>query len=47
MPDGWHGVRATDTNPGTRVIVHDNGKTAEESRDDQGNDPGAKDASPR
>ena len=34
LPDGWHGVRATDANPGTRVIVHDNGKTAEESKKD-------------
>ena len=23
LPDGWHGVRATAANPGTRVIVHD------------------------
>ena len=23
LPDGWHGVHATDANPGTRVIVHD------------------------
>ena len=23
LPQGWHGVRATATNPGTRVIVHD------------------------
>jgi len=23
LPDGWHGVRATNANPGTRVIVHD------------------------
>jgi hypothetical protein len=23
LPTGWHGVRATDANPGTRVIVHD------------------------
>jgi L,D-transpeptidase catalytic domain len=51
LPDGWHGVRATDANPGTRVIVHDNGKTAEESKkdekDDDAKDPGAKDESPR
>jgi hypothetical protein len=41
LPDGWHGVRATDANLGTRVIVHDNGKTAEESKkDDDGKDPG-------
>jgi lipoprotein-anchoring transpeptidase ErfK/SrfK len=23
LPLGWHGVRATEANPGTRVIVHD------------------------
>ncbi len=23
LPDGWHGVRATGANPGTRVIVHE------------------------
>ncbi len=23
LPDGWHGVHATDANPGTRVIVHE------------------------
>jgi len=23
LPEGWHGVHATDSNPGTRVIVHD------------------------
>jgi hypothetical protein len=23
LPTGWHGVRATEANPGTRVIVHD------------------------
>ena len=22
LPEGWHGVRATKENPGTRVIVH-------------------------
>jgi hypothetical protein len=32
LPEGWHGVRATDANPGSRVLVHDNGKSAEESR---------------
>ncbi len=48
LPDGWHGARATDANPGTRVIVHDNGKTAEESKkDDDSKDPGAKDESSR
>ena len=23
LPDGWHGIHATDANPGTRVIVHE------------------------
>jgi lipoprotein-anchoring transpeptidase ErfK/SrfK len=23
LPEGWHGIHATDANPGTRVIVHD------------------------
>jgi hypothetical protein len=23
LPDGWHGVHATEANPGTRVVVHD------------------------
>jgi hypothetical protein len=23
LPDGWHGVRAIESNPGTRVIVHE------------------------
>jgi hypothetical protein len=32
LPEHWHGVHATDANPGTRVIVHDDGKTAEESK---------------
>jgi hypothetical protein len=54
LPDGWHGVHATDDNPGTRVVVHDNGKTAEESKKDEKNqkdqdskDPVVKDESPR
>jgi hypothetical protein len=34
LPDGWHGVHATDANPGTRVFVHDDGKTAEASREE-------------
>jgi hypothetical protein len=41
LPDGWHGVHATDTNPGTRVVVHDDGKTAAESKK---KDDDAKDA---
>jgi L,D-transpeptidase-like protein len=46
LPDGWHGVRATDANPGTRVVVHDNGKTAEESKkEDDTSEPRATDAS--
>jgi hypothetical protein len=32
LPDGWHGVHATEANPGTRVIVHEDGKTAEQSK---------------
>jgi hypothetical protein len=47
LPDGWHGVRATDANPGTRVIVHDNSRTAEESKKDDDNEPGAKEESSR
>jgi hypothetical protein len=48
LPDGWHGVHATEANPGTRVIVHDNGKTAEESKKaDDTKDPGAKDDTSR
>jgi lipoprotein-anchoring transpeptidase ErfK/SrfK len=23
LPAGWHGVRATEANPGTRIIVHE------------------------
>jgi hypothetical protein len=46
LPEGWHGARATDANPGTRVIVHDNGKSAEESKKtDDSKDPSAKDDS--
>jgi len=26
LPDGWHGVRATKENPGTRVVVHEDPK---------------------
>jgi hypothetical protein len=26
LPSGWHGVRATDRNPGTRVVVHEDPK---------------------
>jgi hypothetical protein len=47
LPDGWHGAHATEANPGTRVIVHDDGKSAAESkrktRGDEGRDAGAKD----
>lgn len=32
LPEGWHGIRATEANPGTRVLVHQNGKTADESK---------------
>jgi hypothetical protein len=34
LPEGWHGVHATDANSGTRVLVHDDGKTAEASREE-------------
>jgi hypothetical protein len=34
LPDGWHGVHATEANPGTRVLVHEDGKTAEASREE-------------
>jgi len=48
LPDGWHGVRATDANAGTRVVVHDNDKTAEQSKkEEDAKDPGAKDESAR
>jgi L,D-transpeptidase catalytic domain len=48
LPDGWHGVRATEANPGTRVIVHENGKTAEDSvKDEKDKDTGGKDESAR
>ncbi len=44
LPAGWHGVHATDANPGTRVIVHDEGKTAAESKkkNDKNDDKNAK-----
>ncbi|MBV9947416.1 MAG: L,D-transpeptidase, partial [Myxococcales bacterium] len=32
LPEGWHGVHATEANAGTRVVVHQNGKSAEESK---------------
>jgi L,D-transpeptidase catalytic domain len=48
LPDGWHGVRATDANPGTRVVAHDDGKTAEESKkEDDAKNPAPKDDSAR
>src|SRR5690606_32224893 len=28
LPQGWHGVRATNENPGTRVVVHEDPKPA-------------------
>lgn len=28
LPEGWHGVRATEANPGTRVIVHEDPQPA-------------------
>jgi len=44
LPEGWHGVHATDTNPGTRVIVHFDGKTAAESKKDSDEARGERDA---
>ncbi|HEY2513933.1 MAG TPA: L,D-transpeptidase, partial [Polyangiaceae bacterium] len=35
LPDGWHGVHATEANPGTRVLVHEDGMTPKESKDKQ------------
>jgi hypothetical protein len=32
LPDGWHGAHATESNPGTRVIVHDDGRSAADSK---------------
>jgi len=32
LPDGWHGAHATEVNPGTRVIVHDDGRSAADSK---------------
>lgn len=31
LPEGWHGIRATKENPGTRVIVHEDPKPASAS----------------
>jgi hypothetical protein len=33
LPEGWHGVHATDANPGTRVIVHEDGKDPKDAHD--------------
>jgi hypothetical protein len=30
LPSGWHGVKSTDKNPGTRVIVHEDPKPKDE-----------------
>ncbi len=32
VPAGWHGVKATDKNPGTRVIVHEDPKPKDEPK---------------
>jgi lipoprotein-anchoring transpeptidase ErfK/SrfK len=49
LPEGWHGIRATEANPGTRVLVHDDGKTPEESKESakarKGDDKSGKDES--
>lgn len=31
LPEGWHGVRATDDNPGTRIVVRGDAKPASDS----------------
>jgi hypothetical protein len=35
LPDGWHGVHATEANQGTRVIVHEDGASPKEHREDR------------
>jgi hypothetical protein len=35
VPPGWHGVKATDKNPGTRVFVHEDPKTEDEKKKDE------------
>jgi hypothetical protein len=36
LPEGWHGVHATEANPGTRVIVHDDaGKDGKEKKEER------------
>jgi hypothetical protein len=42
LPEGWHGVRATEANPGTRVIVHEEGKDPKEQRAKEARDKRAK-----
>jgi hypothetical protein len=36
LPAGWHGVKATDTNLGTRVFVHEDPKPEDEKKSDAG-----------
>ena len=33
LPDGWHGVHATEANPGTRVIVHEDGASPKDAKE--------------
>ena len=33
LPEGWHGVRATKENPGTRIVVHEDPKPASSTAD--------------
>jgi L,D-transpeptidase catalytic domain len=45
LPDGWHGVHATEANPGTRVIVHeDEGKDGKEKKERKGERGGSGEA---
>jgi hypothetical protein len=45
LPPGWHGVRATKDNPGTRVVVHEDPKPKDEGAPDAKPKKGDKDAS--
>ena len=45
LPEGWHGVHATEANPGTRVIVHeDEGKDGKEKKERKGERGGSGEA---
>jgi hypothetical protein len=56
LPDGWHGVRSSSKNPGTRVIVHDSrpgagdagaGATPPSAGASAGDAPGTDDSEPK